>query len=233
MHGIRTEIDFIERSLEFQIADTRGADDGQVDELEFELELVYAISDRVVLIVGQPYIFLDPINDADTSGFGDLELGFRFLAFNGERDGVFFGLNMSVPTGDEDRDLGAGNTVLEPTALWAHDFGGGTYLQSVVAWEVPVDVNDPTNDLRYDTGLFHTFTGTEDALVFKYLTAIFEVNGATTLNGPDADRTVIDLTAGVRWIVREEDEVGIGWSFPVSGDQNFDSQLLISYFRHF
>jgi len=232
-HGIRTEIDFVERSLEFQLADVNGADGGEVDELEYEMELVYAINDRLVLIMGVPLVSLDPIEAPNTTGIGDLEFGVRFMAFNGQHDGVFFGLNVSAPTGDPNRDLGEGNAILEPTALWAHDFGCGTYMQSVIAWEMPVDVDDPSNDFRYDIALFHTFIETEHAEAFRYFTPILEVNGVTTMNGPESGRTVVDLTTGVRWLVRDEDEVGIGWSFPITGDRNFDDLLVISYFRHF
>ena len=44
---------------------------------------------------------------------------------------------------------------------------------------------------------------------------------------------VVDFTAGVTWVVREEDEIALGWSFPVSGDRNFDNQFLVNYIRHF
>ena len=137
LHGIRTEIDFIERALEFDLVRSKGADGGLVDEWELEMELVWAINDRTILLFGAPLIWLDPAGQPQTTGFGDLELGVQFLAFDGRRDLLFFALNMTVPTGDADRDLGAGYTTLEPTALWLHDFGGGRYFQSRFGW-VPI-----------------------------------------------------------------------------------------------
>jgi hypothetical protein len=233
VHGIRTEIDFIERALEFDLVRTKGADNGMVDEWEFEAELVWAINNRTIIIVGAPLISLDPVVEPNTAGVGDMELGIQFLAFSGERDLLFFALNMSVPTGDPDRDLGAGHTVLEPTALWLHDFGGGTYFQSRFGWEVPISIENVGNDFRYDLGLYHTFVSTADWCAFRYLTPLIEVNGVTALNGTDSSQTVLDLTPGVRWVVRELDEVGVGWSFPVTGTENFDWQLLLSYRLHF
>jgi hypothetical protein len=233
VHGIRTEIDFIERALELDLVRTRGADHGAVDEWEFETELVWAMNSRAILILGVPLISLDPVMDRRTTGYGDMELGLQFLAFGGKRDLLFVALNMSVPTGDPDRDLGSGHSVLEPTALWLHDFGGGTYIQSRFGWELPISTKDIGNDFRYDIGLFHTYVCTEDWHALRYLTPIIEVNGVTALNGGDSSQTVVDFTSGVRWIVRELDEVGIGWSFPVTGTENFDWQLWLSYRLHF
>lgn len=233
VHGIRTEIDFVERAMEFDLVRSDGADGGTVDELEFESELVWALNSRMILIVGAPLISLDPIDEPYTTGPGDMEVGFQFLAFGGQRDLLFFALNATFPTGDDDRDLGNGYTTLAPTALWLHDFGGGSYIQNRWAIEVPVSTRDVGNDLTYDCSLCHCFVNSEDWAYFRFLTALFEVNGVSTLNHPDSGRTVVDLTPGVRWIVREMDEVGIGWSFPVTGDQNFSNQLIFSYRLHF
>ena len=233
LHGIRTEIDFIERALEFDLVRTKGADDGMVDEWEFEAELVWAINNRTIVIIGAPLIGLEPEMEPSTAGIGDMELGIQFLGFGGERDLLFFALFMGVPTGDPDRDLGAGHTVLEPTALWLHDFGCGYYFQSRFGFEIPVSVEEASNEFRYDLGLYHTMVGTADWCAFRYLTPLIELNGVSAVNGIDSGETTIDLTPGVRWIVREMDEAGVGWSFPVTGTENFDWQLLLSYRLHF
>ncbi len=233
VHGIRTEIDFVERALELDLVHTRGADGGLVDEWEFESELVWALNSRAIFILGIPLIALDPAGADETAGYGDLEVGFQFLAFGGRRDLLFVALNIGVPTGDADRDLGTGRTVLEPTVLHLHDFGGGTYVQSRFALEVPVSTGDVANDFGYDIALFHTFVSTEDWTCLRYFTPIVEFNGVTALNGAESSRTVVDLTSGVRWVVRELDEVGIGWSFPLTGTEDFDWQMLLSYRLHF
>lgn len=233
VHGIRTEIDFIERALEWDLVPTRGADGGEVDELEFESELVWALNSRMVLIIGAPLISLNPDNDPNTAGVGDLELGFQFLAYGGENSLLFTALNMSVPTGDADRDLGSGHTKLEPTLLWLYDFRQGTYVQSRFGWEVPVSTTDVASEFRYDIGLFHTFLATRDWRMFRFFTPIVELNGVTQLNEDGHGTTVVDMTGGVRWLVRGSDEIGIGVSAPITGRQNFDEQVILSYRLHF
>lgn len=233
VHGLRTEIDFIERAWEFDLVRSSHADNGMVDELEFESELVWAINDHTIVILGAPLISLDPIVEPNTTGMGDLELGLQFLAFGGERDLLFVALNAALPTGDAERDLGTGHTTLEPTALWLHDFGKGTYFQSRFGWEIPVSTTDVGSDFKYDLGLYHTFVGTEHWNKFRYLTPLIEANGITALNEPGHGRTVLDLTTGFRWVVREMDEVGLGWSFPLTKSTNFDNQGILSYRYHF
>ena len=213
LHGIRTHVDFIERALEFELGFAKGADDGEVDETEFEAELVWAINNRMVIIFGVPMAYIDPINEPNTSGVGDLEAGIQFLAFNGERDLLFFALFVGIPTGDADRDLGNGHTVLEPAVLYLHDFGGGNYFQGRFGWEIPVSTDDVGSEFRYDMGLYHTFLSTECNHHFRWLTAAIELNGVSAINGPDSGETIVDMTTGLRWVVREMDEVGFGWSF--------------------
>ena len=231
VHGIRTEIDFIERALEMDLAFADGADE---NELEFEAELVWAFNDHFVFILGAPLIHLDPLVESNQTGVGDLEVGFQFLAFNGTYDIFFTALNMTVPTGDADRGLGSGVVVFEPTAMWLHDFGHGNYVQSRLAFDLPVGTDeDLANGFAYDIALFHTFVETECFRVFRFLTPIFELNGFTALNGPDSGETAVDFTGGVRWLMREEDEIGFGISFPITNTNNFDYQAIFSYRLHF
>ena len=233
VHGIRTEIDFVERALEWDLVRSRGAEGGTIDEWEFDSELVWAFNSRMILIVGGPLGSRDPIIGSPAMGAGDMEVGFQFLAFGGENSLLFTALNIGIPTGDVDRGFGAGNTVLEPTLLWLYDFRQGTYIQSRLGLEMPVSTPDVGSEFRYDIGLFHTFLATKNWRYFRFFTPIVEVNGVTLTNGDGYGETVVDLTAGLRWIVRAADEIGIGYSFPVTGTTNFDEQFIASYRLHF
>jgi len=233
LHPTVAHFEFIERHINLSLADVDGADDGEVDELEFETEITYALSDRVIVGIGAPLVSINPIDGENTTGFGDLELSVHMLAFNGPRDGVLFGLSATVPTGDPDRDLGEGNTVLEPHATWVHDFGCGTHMFNVVAFEIPIEVDEAENELHHDFVIAQCLVGTADAAFFRYLTPSFEVNTTSTINGPESGRTVVNFTTGMAWIVTDANEMSVGWSFPVSGDRDFDNQFIAHYVRHF
>jgi hypothetical protein len=231
LHAARTEFFFVERHVHLRLDDVRGADGGTVDELEFEAELVYALNDRFVFIGTVPVIQLNPIFGPSTTGLGDLKFGLRMMAYNGERDAVLFGLDVVTPTGDPDRDLG-GDTLLLPSANWVHDFGCGTYMFNVVTWEMPIDVDQPEDLFLHDLVLLHTFLGTEDATLFRYLTPSLEINTEAVINGPAAGRAVVDATIGLTWLTGDENEFSLGWSFPLTGDRNFDNQFLFNFIRH-
>jgi hypothetical protein len=122
---------------------------------------------------------------------------------------------------------------MEPTTLWLYDFGGGTYTQNRCGWAIPVSTSDVSSELRYDTGLYHTCLSTKDWRCLRFLTPAFEANGTTALNESGSGNTVLNLTTGIRWLVREVDEVGFGWSFPVTGSRQFQDQFIFSYRLHF
>lgn len=231
LHSPRTEFIFIERHVHLVCADARGADGGDVDEFEFEAELVYALNDRWVVIGAVPVIHLNPDADPSTTGIGDMEFGVRFMAFNGERDGVLFGMNVTTPTGDGDRDLG-GTTAILPSAGWIHDFGCGNYVFNIVTWEIPIDVDAPEDVLLHDFVFSHTFLGTQDNRFFRYLTANFELNTEAVLNGVGSGSAVVDTTVGLTWVSGRDNEVSIGWSTPLSGDRNFNSLMLFNFIKH-
>jgi hypothetical protein len=65
------------------------------------------------------------------------------------------------------------------------------------------------------------------------LTPIYQINGRSLLNGADSGETVLDMTVGMRWQMRREDECGIGWSCPALSAREFDHEIPLNYFIHF
>ncbi len=231
--SLRTDHAFIERKIRVDFLDLSHVEPDNVHESDFNFELFWAINNRMAFVVEAPVTWLDPHTGSFTSGIGDLEAGFRLVAFDGEYDILTCGLNVGIPTGDPDRDLGEGHTSLEPVFLWWHDIGRGWVLQSEIAWEIPVDVDEPENEMHYNFALSRTLLGTCDWPVFHYLTPLVELNGITSLSGDESGATVIDLTPGFRCAVTEEDHAGFGFSFPISHERNFSSQFIFSFIHHF
>jgi len=96
-----------------------------------------------------------------------------------------------------------------------------------------VDVDEPENELIYNIALEHSLLSTANVPFFSYITPLVELNGITVLNGPESDRTVLNVTPGVRWAISEEGHAGVGVSLPISGSRDFDSRFVFSYIRHF
>jgi hypothetical protein len=233
MHLFKTEHAWLERQLHFTYAHSNGADGGHVKEDEFEMELNWALNSRFAVSLEAPITWRNPDSDPNTAGFGDMEVGFQFLAFQGEISILTFGLKVRTPTGDADRDLGDGHTTLIPQAILWHDFGGGWGLQADCGWETPVSVEEPEDKFVYDVAIYRVLPGAECYSVFRDLTTSLEANCETILNGPASGETVVNLTPGLIWIVRGHDMTGVAYSFPVTGDREFKGQFIYQYIIHF
>jgi hypothetical protein len=230
---LRTDHAFIERKVRVDFVDAAHVGPDNVHQSDFNFELFWAINNRMAFVVEAPLTLLDPQTGPFASGIGDLEAGVRLIAFDGRYDIVTCGLNVATPTGDPDRDLGEGRAGVEPVFLWWHDMGCGWVAQSEVAWEIPVDGDEPESEMRYNLGLSKTLSNAADWPVFNYLTPLIEVNGLTPLDGNRTGATVIDLTPGFRWAVTEEDHAGFGCSVPITGERHFSSQFIFSFIHHF
>jgi hypothetical protein len=146
---------------------------------------------------------------------------------------MFTALNFGVPAGSPARGLGEGHLSVEPTFFYLYDFREGTYIQSRFGWETPVSTTDVPSEFSYDVGLFHTFLATREWRAFRFFTPIIELNGLTQLTEDGHGRTTVDLTGGVRWVVRGADEIGIGGSTPLTGTRDIDGEFRVSYRVHF
>lgn len=65
--------------------------------------------------------------------------------------------------------------------------------------------------------------------------ATLELHGHTGLSGHEADRTVVNLTPGVKLRPSGDSPffLGLAGSFPLSGDVSYDARALVSLFYHF
>jgi len=61
---------------------------------------------------------LDPDSGSSENGLGDLALAPRFLLAETDRLLLSLNFEVSTPTGDEDKGLGAGEVALAPTVSW-------------------------------------------------------------------------------------------------------------------
>ena len=233
IHLLKTEHAFLDPKTEVTFSTADGADGGTVDEYELEFEYFHIFSSRFGMILEVPVVGRDPVLGPGASGIGDLEVGLQWVAFNGHYNVLSFGLNVATPTGDRARELGSGHTKLEAVTYFWHDFGCGYVYQGEFKLEMPVSVADVENEFVYNMGISKTLLSTADWRMFRWLSPLIELNGVTALNGADSGKTVLNVSPGLRWIVRENDQVGLGFSFPVTGAQQYRSQLVVDYIRHF
>jgi hypothetical protein len=233
-HPVRTENAWLERELRIEFARIKGAGGRLPDSFNIDFELNYALNNRIGLVLSAPVIWLNPNGLPEAGGVGDLELGFRFVAFNAKHDLLTFGLNVITPTGDEKRLLGLGHTELEPELLNLTDFGHGWLLNTELALRTPVSTNDVPDRFVYNFALGKTILATEHGKHFQWFTPFVELNGTTFLNGPQATGvTAIDVTPGFHVEMGKHLHYSVGYSIPVTGPRFSDYQVRFDFFYSF
>lgn len=226
----RTEAPFVERNFRIDYVGSGGLSEPVGDESAFVSELSYSFTDRFGVILGAPLVARNNLSDPDATGFGDLNAGVRYVAIGAENEAKFklaWGLNVLTPTGDHDRNLGEGQTFIEPELLMFRKLGERSFVQSQFGFGLPARGGSSTNEFVWNIGAGHVFTDFATSQLFKFPTTVVELNGLSGLNGEDAG-TVVDFTTGLRWSIGSRAFGGVGLSVPLSETKNFESQLILS-----
>lgn len=226
----RTEAPFVERNFRIDHVGSGGLHEPVGDETAFFSEISYSFTDRFGVILGAPLISRDNLSEPDATGFGDVNAGVRYVAIGAENEARFklaWGLNVVAPTGDHDRNLGEGQTFIEPELLMFRKVGERSFVQSQFGLGLPAKGGGSTNEFVWNLGAGHVFTDFATGQLFKFPTTIVELNGLTGLNGEEAG-TVLDFTTGLRWSIASRAFGGIGYSIPLTPTKEFESQLILS-----
>lgn len=104
-----------------------------------------------------------PVNYADqnhqwTSGPGDITLGLKRELFASLRTGSIFSVQGGIllPTGDSDRNFGAGTTTFEPFAAYDQLLRDRTFLQFQLGADITVDSSKSPRSLFFRTAVGHS-----------------------------------------------------------------------------
>jgi hypothetical protein len=215
------------------------------DEHEAEAHLDWALTKRLGFVFAVPLVGVEESDGTHSVGIGDLEIAPRIMWI--ERDDFILASNIfiTVPTGDDTRDLGAGETVISPFITTWHDLGNWNTLLLNFGPEIGVDSGDTS--LIYNFVLTHSFLGpahleshSEEHLNEEedghgigdhfppgMTTLYLETAVETELSG--AQRTFVELMPGISYVLTEHAEIRFGVLFGVSRAQRFDRQYFSSF----
>jgi len=154
----------------------------RVDYQEVSAYLEYAPAQRLSLFIEGPYRFLNPQLNDNTSGFGDMNTGFKW-AFLDECDWTAtFQLRTYIPTGAASRGLGTHHVSLEPALLAQYRVSEKLRLEGELRYWVPIGGTDFAGDvIRYGLGVSY---GQRNPDGF-WLTPVVEFVGWTALGGKE------------------------------------------------
>ena len=219
------------------------------DEYEVEGHLDWALTRRLGFVFGVPLIGNHQADGTHNVGMGDLEIAPRVMWIDHDRFIMASNLLITIPTGDETRDLGAGEVTLAPYITTWHDLGNWNTLLFNVGPEIGVDSG--VTSLSYSFSLTHSWIGPAllnngghrwheerdndpdghdhaQHFVPGMTTLYLEMNGETPLDGSGA-ATLIELLPGLSYVLTESAEVRFGILFPVTETKRFDRQYFASF----
>jgi hypothetical protein len=210
-----------------------------------------AAGNNFSLFINAPYIGVDPENNPGHSNFSDLDLGTKTLLLDCELIQFTFQFRTYIPTGISRNGLGTGHTSLEPSFLTSLKLTEDTYLQSQLAYWIPIggDQDWEGATIWYAASLNHQwFKRGPFALI-----STAEFNGWTFTDGSRASpqfipgtppsagnvkayereiggETIMTVGGGLRLVVCDKIDIGFGASFAVT-DARFADQLYRSELR--
>lgn len=216
------------------------------DEFETEAHLDWALTKRIGFVFASPLVGNRQDDGTHNVGMGDLEIAPRLMLI--EEDSFILASNffITVPTGNQDRDLGAGEVTLNPLLTTWHDLGNWNTLLLNFGPEVGVDSGAAS--MRYGCSLTHSWQGPavlgdeghnwhdehdqshDHARHFApgMQTLYLEFNGETPLDDSSAP-TLLELMPGFSYVLTESAEIRFGVLLPVSDTKRFDRQYFASF----
>lgn len=131
-----------------------------------------------------PVRFLNPDRNANTAGLADINAGFKAAFYRTESSIATFQLRAYIPTGDGDRGLGTNHVSLEPSLLFAKNFGDGLLVFGQVGDWISIGGSDfAGNVLRYGVGASYLLIERGN----WRMAPVAEVLGWTVLSGLQSD----------------------------------------------
>lgn len=211
-----------------------------VSEHESELELEWAFTRRLGMIVELPYVWEDEEGVASASGFGDLAVVPRAILIEDDRFLLTAQMEVVLPTGSK---RFGGETALAPgVAMW-NDLGNQWTLNSNLSVEHGFDAD--STELLYGMGLVRSFhPGSDDhddhddhehdahstaGLLNFHLEAI----GSTPLNGVDRGDFHLEGLVGVSYGLAAGFDIRAGYLFPITSPQDFNKGFTAGVILHF
>jgi len=202
IHSFGIEPAFTGRDLFIDYSWTEG--DG-FTEHEAELELEWAFTKRLGVILELPYTYEDEENVGSAEGFGDLVIVPRVLLIDSDRFMLTAQIETGLPTGSS--SFGGETSIAPGLALW-NDLGNWFTLNTNVAIEHGFDSDE--TELEFGFGLVKSFALRETEphdhsapdhvhTASGLLNFHLEFTGSTPLNGPDSGDFETEGLVGVSY----------------------------------
>lgn len=204
-------------------------------ENEIELELEWAFTRRLGIILEVPYVFEDEDGESAVDGFGDLAIVPRAILLESERFILTSQIEIVAPTGS---DSFGGETAIAPGFAGWIDLGNWWTLNTQLAVEHIFEEDE--TELLFGFGLVKSFGSVGNPLdAHGHATAAglfhlhLEVTGAIPLKGEDEGDVYAEGLVGLSYGLSPKMDLRLGYEFPITSPREFDGGLGAGVVWHF
>jgi hypothetical protein len=191
------------------------------------------LTPKLSIFAEVPARFLDPEQNPNTAGMGDMNAGVKLALIDHEDLVTSFQLRTYAPSGDADRGLGNDHASLEPALLVYKPLGERIGLEGELRDWIPIGGTELAgNIVRYGVGLHYDLICGET----WQLVPVAEFVGWTVLDGgvsipqpigpptieSAAGDTIVNAKLGARLKFAEPFDLYAGYGRPLTGDQWYE-----------
>ena len=210
-----------------------------VTEHETEVELEWAFTKRLGIIVEVPYIYEDEENVGSAKGFGDLAIVPRALLIDSDCFMLTAQIEAGLPTGSS--AFGGETSIAPGIAMW-NDLGNWFTLNSNISIAHGFDSDE--TELEFGFGLVKSFGERPSdhhnhadhehhhnagGLINLHL----EFTGSTPVNGDDSGDFATEGLIGISYGILPNMDIRAGYIFPISTPEEFDHGFTTGLIYHF
>ena len=168
-------------------------------------EFAYGLTDRLQVATQVPYSFVDPDDEHNANGIGDVFVGTRYgvLDYREHQIGLDVGFGLGLPTGNERHDLGEGR-VTSQLSFTGSAWLGPINAQLNAGWKHALDNvgTEPRDEAEYNVAVIYP--------VGQWF-LVLEGNGES-----NRESTKYYVTPGVIWKPTEHLELRVAAPCPVT-----------------
>jgi hypothetical protein len=200
----------------------------------------YILASRLSVLVRQAVVTIDDPNidlqrgvdvhnlGGTHSGWGDLQISPKYLILSRPNLVLTGGLGVIIPLGDNGSYDQFGNQILnlQPNILFLTKPTERLYFQGGLEYDIPVTNSVHVSLFRYVLSTAYTVYSSPESRFVNAIFPMFEVHGAHLVG--DFQQNTINFVAGLRANLFERTQIGVGYSFPVSQQNQFNNEILAS-----
>lgn len=232
--GLPTNPDLFQAQIKpslFSATRVRTNDDRYVFGFEYILASRLSVLVRqAVVTIDQPNVDLQRGVDVHNlggihSGWGDLQISPKYLILNRPNFLLTGGMGVVIPLGNNGPYAQFGNQILnlQPNLLFLTKPTERLYVQGALEYDIAVTDSVHASLFRYVLSTAYTIYSNPDSDFVNAIFPMFEVHGAHLVG--DFQQNTINLTTGLRANLFKRVQVGVGYSFPVTQQNQFNNEI--------